>query len=266
MEISIKFAKNNFLMNRFSIDLMKNVSGALKNLENAKGFKIGENNHHLLSEVDKYHSRVFRIQSSLTRTVEQLGQIRIYLNRYPFKKYYFEKGISQLEYIQYHTEVLFHKVHTILEIMKLLINEVYQLGIAPKDCSWVALVKKIPLKSGPMKNLDHYFKTFEDLIDRRHSNTHRGYYEDQEKDDIDMKYGLAFYRLEMEGHRIDEELKDSMPMPLINYMLREHKKKRVELIDTCITENEKLLTAFLDSLFDEYQKQILHFSIVNTTQ
>jgi hypothetical protein len=258
MEITVKFAKNNFLMNSFSIELMKNVSVSLKNIEKMKGFKIGENNHHLLSEADKYHSRVFRIQSALSKTAEQLSQIRIFLNRYPLRRYYFEKGISQLEYIQYHTEVLFHKVHTILEIMKLLINEVYQLDIAPKDCSWITLTKKISRKTGPMKNLDLYYKTFEDLIDRRHSNTHRGHYEDQEKDDIDLKYGLAFYRLEMEGHRIDEEMKDSLSMPLINQMLREHKKKRVELIDTCMKENERLLTAFLESLFDEYQKQILN--------
>jgi hypothetical protein len=249
-------------MNQFSIDLMKNVSTALKNLEGAKGFIIGENNHHLLSEVDKYHSRVFRIQNALTKTAEQLGQIRIFLNRFPLKKYYFEKGISQLEYVQYHTEVLFHKVHTILEIMKLLVNEVYQLGIAPKDCSWRELTKKIPRKTEPMKNLDLYFKTFEDLIDRRHSNTHRGYYEDQEKDDIDLKYGLAFYRLEQEGHRIDEELKNNLSMPLINYMLRQHKKKRVELIDTCIKENERLLSVFLESLFDEYRQQMIKFSTI----
>jgi len=265
MEISIKFAKNNFLMNRFSIDLMNNVSISLKNLEAAKGFKIGENNHHLLSEVDKYHSRVFRIQNALVKTVEQLAQIRIFLNRYPLKKYYFEKGISQLEYVQYHTEVLFHKVHTILEIMKLLVNEVYQLDIAPKDCSWIELTKKVSKKTEPMKNLDLYFKTFGDLIDLRHSNTHRGYYEDQEKDDIDLKYGLAFYRLEQEGHLIDEELKSNLSMPLINYMLREHKKKRVKLIDTCIKENERLLTLFLESLFDEYRRQMIKFSAISST-
>lgn len=243
-------------MNAFSIELSRNISKSLEGFENRNGYVFGANNHHLLNEEEKYHSRVFRIQSSLVQTCEQLGHIKIYLNRYPFKKYYLQKNISQLEYIQYHTEVLFHKIHTISEIMKLLLNEVYQFGISEKDCSWFKIVEKLPKSAEPMLCLDTYFKTFSNLIDLRHRNTHRGYYEDKEKDDIDLKYGYAFYKFENSGFEMDEELKQRLPLPLINRLIREHRKKRVKLVEICIDENEKCLKHFLASLYKEYQNQI----------
>lgn len=260
LKVTFKYAKNNFLMNDFSLRLQKDISASMKDFEQKPGYVLGKNNHHLLSEPEKYTTRVFRIQSALTRTSEQLLQIKIFLNRYPFRQYYLEQGISQLEYIQYHTEVLFHKVHTILEIMRLLVNEVYQFKIPVKECSWLNLIKKLKKTEPPMKFLERYFKTFENLIDLRHLNSHRGYYEDDEKDKIDMDYGLFFYKEEYNGYILDQELRDKMPIGVINYHLKEHKKKKVKLVEQVIEENEKNLTKFLGSLLNQYTFQVLELA------
>lgn len=247
-------------MNPFSLSLQREVMESIKRLEQTEDFTQGQNNHDLLTERDKYTSRIFRIQSALRNTSEQLFHIKIFLNRYPFRKHYLEQGISQLEYIQYHTEALYHKVHTVLEIMRLMVNEVYQLNIPLKDCSWLKLKKKLSVTERPMECLTQYFDVFRNLIDLRHLNSHRGYYEDEEKDKIDLNFGLFFYKEEHNGYRIDEDLKRHIPLPLINYMLKEHKSKRVKLVEEIIWLNEKYLTEFLSSLAIEYERQRLSLS------
>ena len=246
-------------MNPFSLLLQKDAIQAMNELGKRPGFVLGKNNHHLLSEREKYTSRVFRIQSALVSTSEQLLHIKIYLNRYPFRKYYFEKGISQLDYIQYHTETLFHKVHTVLEIMKLLLNEVCQLEIPPKDCSWIALLKKMKKTDPSMECLDRYFNAFQHLIELRHRNTHRGYYEDNDKERIDVNYGLMLYKEEINGYEIDREIKKKLPIEMINHLLKKHKETRVKLVEKVIVENEKQLTAFLATLHQPYLKQLTIF-------
>lgn len=257
LQVTFKYTKNNFLMNPFSLRLQQDVLASMKDFDKTPGFVLGQNNHHLLSEHEKYTSRVFRIQAALTKTSEQLLHIKIFINRYPFRQYYLEQGISQLEYVQYHTEVLFHKVHTILEIMRLLVNEVYQLSIPSKECSWISLCKKLRKNESPMKCLELYFKAFENLIDLRHLNSHRGYYEDEEKDKIDLEYGLFFYKEEYNGYTMDQEFKAKIPIGLINLHLKEHKKRKVKLVDMAIIENEKHLTKFLSSLLIQYELQLL---------
>lgn len=251
-KVTFRYTKNNFLMNDFSLLLSKHLSLINTDFEKRPGFEAGANNHQLLNDGEKYTTRVFKIQSDLRRISEQLTHIRIFLNRYPFRQYYMDKGISQLEYIQYHTEALYHKVHTILEIMRLLVNEVYSLKIPAKDCSWIKMCQNLKKTEKPMKMLEAYFNTFKNMIDLRHLNSHRGYYEDEEKDNIDLKLGLFLHR---DDYPIDEETKNKFPIRYINYFLKEHKKERVKLVEQVIEANEKLLTKFLASLFDRYSLQ-----------
>ncbi len=255
-KVTFTYAKSDFLMNYFSQRLQEDASSSMKELDQRMGYKQGENNHHLLNEDEKYTSRIFRIQSRLKKTSEQLNHIRIYINRYPFQKYYISKGISQLEYIQYHIEALYHKVHTIREIMLLLVNEVYCLKLTETKCRWDTISKKLPSTEPSVACIYRYFKTFENLIDLRHLNSHRGYYEDDKHDEIDLYYGLFFQKEEANGFKMDDELKKMFPPALTKYKLREFKKEKVQLVDTVIKENEKLLHKFLSALLPVYEEQL----------
>lgn len=250
------YGKNDFLMNYFSQRLQEDITSAQKDFDKRAGYLQGQNNHHLLNEDEKFTSRIFRIQSALANTSEQLLHIRLYINRYPFRKHYLSQGISQLEYIQYHMESLYHKVHTIHEIMLLVINEVYRLNLPAMKCRWNVLTKKLASTEKPLKIAHIHFKTFENLIGLRHLNSHRGYYEDEEKDKIDLNYGLFFFKEEAKGLKINEDLKKMFPPALTRYKLNEFKKQKVQLIDLIIKENEKHLHNFLESLLPVYESQL----------
>jgi|GEM_PF-2729151 len=255
-KVTFTYGKKDFLMNYFSQILEEDLSAALKDFDKRTGFVQGENNQHLLTEDEKYTSRVSRIQSALSTTSEQLLHIRLYINRYPFRKHYLSEGISQLEYIQYHMEALYHKVHTIHEIMLLMINEVYGLNLPEIKCRWNAITKKLASTEKPLKIVHRYFKTFENLIGLRHLNSHRGYYEDEEKDKINLYYGVFFYKEEAKGLKMDQDLKKMFPPALTRYKLIEFKKQKVELIDLIIKENDKQLHSFLESLLPIYEDRL----------
>jgi len=250
------YGKNDFLMNWFSERLQEDLSGAMKDFDKRPGYVQGQNNHHLLDEDEQYTSRIFKIQAALATTSEQLLHIRQYVNRYPFRKHYLSQGISQLEYIQYHMEALYHKVHTIHEIILLLVNEVYRLNLPAIKCRWPQLKKKLASTEKPLQGAHRYFKAFENLIGLRHLNSHRGYYEDEEKDKIDIFYGLFFFKEQAKGLKLDQDLLKMFPPALTQYKLNEFKKEKVKLIDLVIQENGKHLHCFLESLFPVYEGQL----------
>ena len=127
-------------------------------------------------------------------------------------------------------EVLFHKVHTISELKKLMINEVYKIGLSEKKCSWENLKKQSNLRNKvPMQILENYFKTFKHIINLRHLNTHRGHYNDEES--IDISAPLNIYKWsEKDGYDVGEKFKLMMPKFLIEYKLRKFKKERIEFV------------------------------------
>jgi len=249
-----------FYNNPFTINLIKDFGDSTKGFNKLDGFKYGQNNHHLLNAQQKFQSRVSRIQSRLGDTDTQLEMTRVFVSRLPFGKYYLELGISPLDYIQYHTDVMSHKVHTILEIMKLLVNELYDLKIPEKDCSWLILCKHLKKTDLTMRIIDQYFKTFEDFIDARHLSSHRGIFNDSQKDKIEIDYMYSMYKWEAtHGYPVSEEIKKVFPKVYIDYEIKEHKKKRVKLIEKVLQSNAVILKDFLTSLHLQYQKRNLDF-------
>lgn len=58
-----------------------------------------------------------------------------------------------------------HKIHTILEVMKLAVNDIYEINLPPKDCTWDNL-KNNPIFKGTKSKLiiEAYFFTFKHII------------------------------------------------------------------------------------------------------
>jgi len=247
---------HSYLDNPFSIDLLSSFSQSLKNAGKRAGYTASGNNYHLLNKVEQYQSEAFRIQSSLSKTADTLSHIRIFMGRYPFKKYYLQHGISQLEYIQYHSEALFNKIHAIREIMRLLINHIYQLRLPERNCSYSNLIHKIGRDCAPLQIYDLHTRTFEKLIDLRHVHAHGGQWTDKERDEINTYDGLAFYKFEAQGFPMSDELKALLPLRYVEFKITEYRKKRLELLDQAIAENGKLLQKFLSTLHSEYERQV----------
>jgi hypothetical protein len=180
----------NFEPLRFLLD---SVNDALEDAKNHKDYNILKNNFHLFSEKNKYVMNTFRYYNNITEFNEDIKKVEFFLRRFPNSKFLNENDIDNLTYIKYHMEVLFHKIHTILELKKLMINEVYNVGFSEKNCSWENLKKHSKLRNkAPVQILKNYFKTFKYIIDLRHLNTHRGFYDDENS--IDISIPLNIYK------------------------------------------------------------------------
>ena len=245
------------LDNSFSRKLSADNYEALTDLQKREGFDLNQNNHHLLNENEKYVYRITKLHNNLIETIEQLEFIIIFLRRYPNKDFYSKNNIDQLNYIQYHTETLLFKVHTVQEIMKLLVNEVYNLGLKPKLCSWKTLVSKLGKSNSSLKVIDKYYHIFENLIESRHLNSHRGIFEDKEQDKINLDFGYSVYKLYNRLDMLtDSDFIKAFPKFLIDFKIKEHKKKRIELVKTVQSRVYEITKEFLLTLQDEYLQNI----------
>jgi hypothetical protein len=248
---------NKCLDNPFSLKLLNEWSRITKEIYKKEGFHIGKNNYHILSEKEKYNSRIFQLECDLITTIEQIEHIKVFLARIPYKRYLWNNSIDQLSYIRYHLEVLYHKVHTVLDIMKLLINEVYYLEINGRDCSWNRIKTKVGDDIEPMKIINQYYEVFKSILEFRHLNTHKGYFEDKEMEDVNFTTGYGLLKLyNIFGHEPDEEIKSSISKHYIDYRLNQFRKDKLLLINNI----QKLIFGFskrfLSSLNAEYNNQL----------
>lgn len=210
--------------------LLNSVNDAQEEVTNHKDYNTLKNNFHLLSDKNKYIMNTFRYYNKIADFNDDIKKVEFFLRRFPNSKFLNENDIDNLTYIKYHMEVLFHKVHTISELKKLMINEVYKIGLSEKKCSWENLKKQSNLRNKvPMQILENYFKTFKHIINLRHLNTHRGHYNDEES--IDISAPLNIYKWsEKDGYDVGEKFKLMMPKFLIEYKLRKFKKERIEFV------------------------------------
>ncbi len=239
--------------NEFTANLIKTNMRILKDFDKRDGYKFGENNYHLLNEFERYISDISKINSELRGVFEQIQHIKIYLRRFPLRKFYYENEISETTYFKYHTEALLHKVHTISEIMKLMVNKVYYLRIPPKDCNWKNLNKKLDHKTPCLQVIENYFNVFKNLIDHRHLNTHRGIYLDKKIEDFEKYYGHNFYVMTSEVAR--DLFDDLPPKVLIDFELKNIKKDRLNIVDQTIRITNNQLKLFLESLNPEFENR-----------
>lgn len=255
-ERSVRYTAE-FLKNSFSIDIMHDHGELTKGIHKLEGFKWSGNNRHLLSSKAKYSTDVFMIQSDLVSTCQEINMVKVFLSRFPLKAYYQSHDIDEIDYFEYHLETLLHKIHTVSEIMKLLINQVYDLKIQPKDCSWDALRKKVGTKIAPMKIIDKHFKAFKSLIDRRHLSSHRGKYEDELAEELNHDFGRSIYKIYASiGEEISEEMQKYYPRFYLEYGIKQYRKERLKEVRQLLAINDAFMKDFLTSLHPQY---VLHF-------
>lgn len=248
---------NKCLNNPFSLKLMDVHKESVYDAEKREGFQMRGNNYHLFSEKEKYTSRIFRLECDLVSTIEQIEYIKVFISKIPYKKFMWNHSIDELSYLQYHLEVLYRKVHTVLEIMKLMVNEVYMLGIKERECSWKNLKSKVGKDIEPMKDINQYYEIFIALIENRHLNSHRGYFQDEEMNKIDLLSGYGLMKLyHKAGFEMDDELKKNISKLLIDIQLNKFREDKVKLIANVLEIIYGLLLRFLESLNPEYEKNI----------
>jgi hypothetical protein len=219
------------------------------------------NNWHLLDAKGKYIQSSMDVYTRLVQVLDQLSYIPAFLSQYPDKRHLDRNNINELAYLQYHLEVHVHKVHTVLELMRLLINEIYQYGIPEKECIWETLRKQPGMKGSLIeKILNYYYKSFKTAIEIRHYNTHRGHFKDSGISDLSGI--LLIYeqgkKLNMDVSRFEEVY----PRFLLKYKLRELRKRRAETVKDLNTSIFDIINKFTTALLPEFQRRISEFDSV----
>ena len=219
-------------------------------------YNIDQNNFHLHSQsgkiavtISKYLNRIFDLLSDLDNIV-------LFLRRFPNRKFYSDNDLDELEYTRYHFEVFIHKIHTILEVKKLLVNEFYNIGLDPKDCNWKNLIKdKNFKKSDSSKILEFYFKSFEHLIKLRHLNTHRAIFNEKKMEDL--RSDLMIYKqYEKFNLEVGEDFRRIRPKIIVDYQVTKYRRDKLNYIEEGKDIARQYSTQFeniiLEEFFDNY--------------
>ena len=101
------------------------LMAAVKDLPEMKG---EGNKRHLLTSIHKLNIDINSKFVALDKIMGDLEKVAVFLRRIPTKKFYEENKISELDYVKYHLEVFFHKVSTGSDLLKLLVNVVFELN------------------------------------------------------------------------------------------------------------------------------------------
>lgn len=231
-----------------------------KDIQNRKGFSFKKNNYHLLSSPEKYIMDIFNLYNRLNELYKDLERVIIFIKRYPTAKYYESNNIDKLAYIKYHTEVYFHKIHTILEVMKLILNGVYELKIAEKDCTWNKLKNNSKVnQTKAYKIIELFHKSFEKIIDARHRNTHRALFNSGVDIDLEAAYEISKL-LNGLNKDINLELMRIYPPILVNYELKLHRKERIDFMQKSNEVASKYFDIFINEILEvtimKYSKKV----------
>lgn len=161
------YSENLDFINQLTLDEIT-ITHAKESHSNTKS------NRHLLSNRGRYLIDASDIHCKLNVLTDSLDMIEVFLTSYEALKFK-ENNINEIDYINYHLEIYYHKIHTILELMKLATNEIFQLGIPYEDCNWknIQKQKRDIIDSNVLDIIDRYYKSFKSSISVRHHNTHR---------------------------------------------------------------------------------------------
>jgi len=247
-------ATNLELRNFFIEYLEKTMSYA----KNHPEYDINKNNYHLHSDNAKLALTILNFTTKLKDLIFDLKKTQVFIQRFPNKKFYEENEIDQLAYIKYHYEVFLHKIHTILEIKKLAVNEFYKIGLDEKDCSWKNLKNQPKLKNKPVSTIiEFYFKSFEHIIKHRNLNTHRAFFGDKKNEELSFDYSI-YKNAEKYGYDVGEDFRRIIPKTFLNYLIKDYRKEKIDYIKngTQIAENyiEQFETIILTEFFIKVKK------------
>ncbi|RLZ08038.1 hypothetical protein EAH69_10595 [Faecalibacter macacae] len=206
--------------------------------------KMGLNTLNYIIQLDDLHN--------------DLKKCLIFIKRFPLRKYYEENDIIEIDFIKYHHEVLIHKIHTILEVIKIAVNDILKLNIKSKNCNLNSMKTKSAFVNSEFhKLIDAYYKTFENQINHRHLNTHRAIYLDNVNKDLNTKLGL--YKLYKKMNiEVDDEIQNLIPEFILESKVKQYKREKVNFFKEVINLTEDFIKKFNILIIDYFLKNNLN--------
>lgn len=252
----IKYNENEKYLKSLLKILLISVNGVYRKVKKESEFSLTDNKNHLLTPFEKSLLQQNNYVWKVLELISDLEKTHVFIRRFPNRKYYEENDLDQLAFIKYHYEVFLHKIHTLLEVYKLWLNDFYEIGLKHKDCSWNNLKNHPKVKESKAKMiLEAYHETFKYAIKHRHLNTHQAYYYDNEMDKLksvfDLYKGYRRFGLEM-----DDEFSRFYPEFILEINIKNYRKKRLIRIDEGIKAARYYSNWLIQIILTEYLEEV----------
>lgn len=220
------------------------LMAAVKDLPEMQG---EGNKRHLLTSIHKLNIDINSKFVALDKIMGDLEKVAVFLRRIPTKKFYEENKISELDYVKYHLEVFFHKVSTGSDLLKLLVNVVFELNIPNKYCNMANLKRKLPEEHHQsfLKLIDAYDETFKTIKFFRNKSSHEAKFYDDEFERLAMFDNL--YRNSKKFHTDTDSLEMIMPVGYLQVRIKELRKDKIKWIVDAIDAYEKYIDKIIEN-------------------
>lgn len=217
---------------------------AVKDLPEIQG--VG-NKRHLLTSIHQLNLDINSKFVELNSIKDDLRKIIVFLRRIPFKNFYAENDISELDYIKYHLEVFFHKVSTGSDLLKLLVNVLFDLQIENRKCNIPNLRKKIPTKYDKsfLQLIEAYDDTFKGVKYFRNKNSHEAKFYDEEHSNLDLYDNL--YRQSKKFELETDSLRFIMPECVLEFRTKEFRKDKIRWIQDALVSYETYTNKIIEN-------------------
>lgn len=225
----------------------KHSGDLMEAVKDLPGMHDEGNKRHLISSIHKLNIDMTSKFGALNDTMGDLEKVAVFLRRIPDKTFYEKNKISELDYVKYHLEVFFHKVSTGSDLLKLLVNIVFELDIPNRSCNMKSLQKKLPQEHHQsfLKLIDAYDETFKSIKFFRNKSSHEGKFYDEEFDKLNMIDRL--YRNSKKFEMETESLNVLMPEFLLEFKIKELRKEKMKWITDAIDAYEKYIDKIIEN-------------------
>jgi hypothetical protein len=198
-----------------------------------------------------YHVDVFQYLANLLTADDRLSYIEVFINKFPRPRTYERKGITEDRWIKYHYSNYYATMVTIFDTALLLVNEVFILGLDPKECNERTILKNSNIEFTKVgKALLELKNVTEKYRHPRNLAFHRG-------QDIDLGFlqvPSALSLLQRAG----------TPMIEINKLIKLYKLTRRVIVNDLHHQTQTVttcLTQLFDALFEHYDLQTRVYQI-----
>jgi hypothetical protein len=171
-------ALDHVMMQELFASQLPSLEQAGKALKSAikKGSQLRLDHYPSLSPRRYYQHVLFRHCLALNHCVERLDQIRVFVRSFPRRASWERSHVTHYTWLEYHYG--YHEITcvTIADLMVLLVNETYRLGMQPRTCTPSAVLSNAWIKGQPVEGaLKRLLGRVRGLRESRNIHVHRGH-------------------------------------------------------------------------------------------
>lgn len=220
------------------------------------GYSNSEKNYDLLSNNDRYIVDTNRILDNIQKCLSGIDFVMIFLKRFYGKSYYESNDINIIDYSYYHYEMFLYKLSTLRDLHLLLINQIYNLGLTPRNCKYESIKKqKDKIKnSGLFGLLEEYEKCLKFQFSTiRNKSAHEGELVHKAFNEVDH---LVWFEQLMKKHPTLFDGKYNDPDPFLQLEVKAKRKEIQEELEIHRNNAFMITRYILISLYKAFDRTV----------